>query len=135
MNAVCSWNEGCVRAFWKKGFVMLQIKESVGSVVAADTQSSIETLDRAVAQQSRMCASVIEAAHDSHLAIATTQPLLEALSASVRGLVESRANLAKAVREVAVIQAKSNLRETGFGCPNGWEPRFSTASAPSEAVG
>jgi hypothetical protein len=103
----------------RKGEVMFQIKQAVGNVVATDTQSSIETLDRAVAQQSRMCASVIEAAHDSHLAIATTQPLLEALSASVRGLVESRANLAKAVREVAVIQAKSNLRETAFGCPNG----------------
>jgi hypothetical protein len=92
---------------------MLQIKHAVGSVVAADTQSSIEMLDRAVAQQSRMCASVIEAAHDSHLAIATTQPLLE-----------SRAYLAKAVREVAAIQAKSNLRETGFGCPNGLYPKF-----------
>ncbi len=117
---------------------MLQIKHAVGSVVAADTQSSIEALDRAVARQSRMCASVIEAAHDSHLAIATTQPLLDALSAGLRvcgsadlrGLVESRANLAKAVREVAVIQAKSNLRETGFGCPNGpampWNGALST---------
>jgi hypothetical protein len=111
---------------------MLQIKHAVGSVVAADTQSSIEALDRAVAQQSRMCASVIEAAHDSHLAIATTQPLLDALSASVRGLVESRANLAEAVRQVAVIQAKSNLRETGFGCPSGWSPR-AVASEPLSA--
>ena len=98
---------------------MFQIKQTVGSVVAADTQSSIEALDRAVAQQSRMCASVIEAAHDSHLAIATTQPLLDALSASVRGLVESRASLVEAVKQVAIIQAKSNLRETGFGCPSG----------------
>jgi hypothetical protein len=112
---------------------MLQIKHSVGSVVASDTQSSIEALDRAVAQQSRMCASVIEAAHDSHLAIATTQPLLDALSASVRGLVESRANLAKAVREVAVIQAKSNLRETGFGCPNGPALRLESATESESA--
>lgn len=112
-----------------KGEAMHKIKHSVGSVVAADTQSSIEALDRAVAQQSRMCASVIEAAHDSHLAIATTQPLLDALSASVRGLVESRANLAAAVREVAIIQAKSNLHETAFGCPSGWSPR-AVASEP-----
>jgi hypothetical protein len=99
---------------------MHQIKHAVGSVVASDTQSSIVALDRAVAQQSRMCASVIEAAHDSNLAIATTQPLLDALSASVRGLVESRANLAEAAKQIALIQARSNLRETGFGCPNGW---------------
>ncbi len=103
---------------------MLQIKHAVGCVVAADTQSSIEALDRAVAQQSRMCASVVEAAHDSHLTIATTKPLLDALSASVRGLVESRANLAEAVRQVAVIQARSNLSETGFGCPNGWAKKL-----------
>lgn len=116
----------------RTGIIMLNIKQSVGSVVAADTQSSIETLDRAVAQQSRMCASIIEAAHDSHLSIATTQPLLDALTTGLRGLVESRANLAKAVREVAVIQAKSNLRATGFGCPNGLEPMKGSATAPSE---
>jgi hypothetical protein len=98
---------------------MHDIKLAVGNVVASDTQASIEALDRAVAQQSRMCASIIEAAHDSHLAIATTQPLLDSLSTAMRGMVESRANLAKAVREVALIQAKSNLRETAFGCPNG----------------
>ena len=106
---------------------MLDIKQAVGAVVAADTQSSITALDQAVAQQSRMCASVIEAAHDSHLAIATTQPLLDALTSGLRGLIESRANLAKAAREIAIIQAKSNLRETGFGCPNGWEPKGALA--------
>ena len=51
--------------------------------------------------------------------LGTTQPLLDALSASVRGLVESRASLVEAVKQVAIIQAKSNLRETGFGCPSG----------------
>lgn len=102
---------------------MHNIKESVGAVVAADTQSSITALDQAVAQQSRMCASIIEAAHDSHLAIATTQSLLDALTTGLRGLVESRAHLAQAAREVAVIQARSNLRETSFGCPSGLAPR------------
>jgi hypothetical protein len=99
--------------------IMLDIKHNVGSVVAADTQSAIETLDRALAQQSRMCASIIEAAHDSNLSIGTTQPLLDAISNGLRSLVESRAHLTKAARHVAVIQGKSNLRETSFGCPNG----------------
>ena len=112
---------------------MLDIKQSVGAVVAADTQSSIVALDQAVAQQSRMCASVIEAAHDSNLSIATTQPLLDALTTGLRGLVESRAHLAKAAREVAVIQAKSNLRETSFGCPNGWQPRALSRSLDKSA--
>ena len=103
-------------------FAMLDIKQSVGAVIAADTQASILALDQAIAQQSRMCASAIEAAHDANLSIATTQPLLEALTTGLLGLAEGRAHLAKAAREIAVIQSKSNLRETSFGCPNGWIP-------------
>ena len=99
---------------------MLDIKQAVGGVIAADTQASILALDQALAYQSRMCASVVEAAHDSNLSIATTQPLLEALTESMQGLSASRAHLAKAAREIALIQAKSNLRETSFGCPSGW---------------
>ena len=113
---------------------MLQIKQSVGNVVAMDTQASIDALDRAVAQQSRMCASIIEASHDSHLAIATTQPLLDALTLGLRGLVESRSNLSKAVREVAVLQAKSNLRETAFGCPNGLATGRLTVTETAETI-
>ena len=112
---------------------MLQIKEAVGSVVAADTQATIIALDRAVAQQSRMCASIIEAAHDSNVAIASTQPLLDALTVGLRGLVESRSNLVKAVREAATLQANSNLRETSFGCPNG-PATSSTTDRPQAAV-
>jgi hypothetical protein len=110
-----------------KDFHMHEIKHAVGAVVAADTQASITALDHAVAQQSRMCASIIEAAHDSNLAIATTQPLLDAMATGLRGLVDSRASLAKAAREVARIQGRSTLRETSFGCPNGPYPRPSAS--------
>jgi hypothetical protein len=99
---------------------MLNIKEAVGAVVAEDTQSSITALDNALAQQSRMCASIIDAAQDSNLPIATTQTALDELTTGLRAMVESRAHLAKATRELALMQAKSNLRETGFGCPSGW---------------
>lgn len=102
---------------------MLEIKKSVGSVVAADTKASIGALDQAVAQQARMCASLVEASQESDIAIAVGQPVLESLTASLRGLVESRAHLAKATREIAMIQSKSTLRETAFGCPSGLAPR------------
>jgi hypothetical protein len=117
-----------------KDFHMHEIKHAVGAVVAADTQASITALDQAVAQQSRMCASIIEAAHDSNLAIATTQPLLDAMATGLRGLVDSRASLAKAAREVARIQGRSTLRETSFGCPNGLAPwKLSALDEASDA--
>jgi hypothetical protein len=115
---------------------MLDIKQSVGSVVAADTQASIEALDGALAQQARMCASLVEGSHASHLPIATCQPALEAISAALNKLVEGRAHLAKATRDIAFIQAKSNLRETAFGCPNGPSPiiKPSATAEPFDVV-
>jgi hypothetical protein len=69
-----------------------------------------------------LCSSTVEAARDSKLPIATTQHLIESLSVGLQELIQSRAQLAKAVRDINFIQMKSNLRETGFGCPNGWAP-------------
>jgi hypothetical protein len=98
---------------------MLTIKKSVGNVVASDTQETVALLDRSVAQQSRMCASVIEASHDSDLPMSATQPMLEALTDGLADLISGRAKLGKAVRALAALQANSTLRETSFGCPNG----------------
>lgn len=101
---------------------MHNIKYQVGKVVAADTQASIEALDTAVLMQTRLCASTIEAAADSAMPVASTQGLLESLSASINGLVASRSKLVNAVRHINVIQGRSNLRESSFGCPNGVHP-------------
>lgn len=103
-------------------YIVHNIKQRVGQVVAADTQASIEALDAAVLMQTRLCASTIEAAADSQMPIAATQSLLESISAGIDGLVQSRSKLAMAVKHINIIQARSNLRETGFGCPNGLPP-------------
>lgn len=110
---------------------MYNIKQSVGGVIAADAQASVAALDSAVLMQARLCASALEAAADSQLPIAATQGLLESLSSGINVLVQSRAELAKAVRHINLIQARSNLRETGFGCPNGWAP---TAGANHDPI-
>lgn len=109
---------------------MHNIKQRVGDVIAADTQASIEALDTAVLMQTRLCASTIEAATDSRLPIAATQSLLETLSSGMQVLVQGRAELAKTVRHINLIQARSNLRETSFGCPNGWAPTASVDHDP-----
>lgn len=97
------------------------IKEAVGSIVAADVQSSIAALDNAVVMQSRLCASVIEAAGESRLPVVATQKLLEAMSAGIRGLTMSRNDMVETVRELTRIKADSNLDAADFGCPGGLE--------------
>lgn len=100
---------------------MHEIKHAVGSVVASDTQASVAALDNALVTQSRMCASIVEAAADSRLPIAATQSLLENLAHGINGLATSRGNMVVAVRELTRIQARSNLETTSFGCPGGLE--------------
>lgn len=107
---------------------MHHIRKNAGEVVAADTQSSVSALDTAFIMQARLCATVIEAAAESKMPIAATQKLLDSITAGMRGLVASRAEVASAVREINVIQAKSNLRETAWGCPNGLAPTGSASN-------
>lgn len=98
---------------------MHKIKESTGAVVAQDTAASISALDAAFVMQARLCATVIEAASESKLPVAATQKLLDSITAGMRGLVASREEVVTAVREINLIQAKSSLRVTSYGCPDG----------------
>jgi septation ring formation regulator EzrA len=98
---------------------MLTIKQAVGNVVASDTQETVRALDKTIANQTRMIASVIDAAQDSHLPLVATQAMLEELATGLNEIVSGRARLGAAVKEMAQIQSRSNLRETSFVCPNG----------------
>jgi hypothetical protein len=100
---------------------MYNIGEGVGSVVAADTQTSVRSLDLAVVSQARMFATVVEAASAAQLPMIAIQALLDSLTTGMRNLVASRSDLAAAVRELNVIRAQSTVRETNFGCPVGPE--------------
>ncbi len=98
---------------------MHAIKQSTGNVVADETQSSVKALDAAALSQARFAATLIEAAADSDLPMATTQKLMSAVANAFQNTINSRAELAVAVREIALIQSRSNLKEVGFGCPGG----------------
>lgn len=98
----------------------MQISEAIGSVIASDTQTTIQSVDMAVAQQSKMCADFAEACIESKVPMLPTQAVFDAMGKSLMGLIESRAHLATATRELTRIQSKSNLRVTNFGCPDGW---------------
>jgi hypothetical protein len=98
----------------------MNINKSVASIIASDTQTTIRSVDMALAQQGRMCADFADACLESDVTISSTQPVMEALGKSLAGLIESRGHLNSATRELTRIQRSSNLRETSFGCPKGW---------------
>ena len=98
---------------------MLKINQTSGAVVAAETQTLAAAIDSAMLAQARLCASIIETASESKLPVVATQKLLQSLAANMNGMVASRADFATAVRELNVIQARSNLKAEALGCPNG----------------
>lgn len=99
-----------------------EISAGVGTVVAAEAQTSVAALDTALAAQGKLLASIVEAAALSKLPMATTQKLLASVACGMNALVASRSELASAVREMSQIQGISTLRETSFGCPEGLAP-------------
>ena len=99
---------------------MHNIEAAAGGVVAADTQKSVEAVDQAVLNLANLCASIVEVSKASRLPISTAQRALASTGASLTSLIATRAEMSDATRELTAIQRKSNLRETGFGCPGGF---------------
>lgn len=112
---------------------MYNISEKLGHVVAADTQSAVGSLNEAIVNHSRLCATIVEASIAANLPIGAVQGSLVAVSDGLQSLVANRAGVAVALRELTDIQRKSNLKEVGFGCPTGPHVDFFTsASAETE---
>ena len=109
---------------------MHQINPSSGKVIAADTQGSVHAIDHAVLSYSRLCASVIEVSGASKLPISAGQPALAKIAAGLAALIEGRAQIAEATRDLLKVQGASTLREMGFECPNG----LPTSKADVEAA-
>ncbi|KTE16358.1 hypothetical protein ATE76_01390 [Sphingopyxis sp. H093] len=112
---------------WRR-HVMHKIEQGVGSVVAADTRTTMASVDATYLAQARMAASIVEAATASDLPAGATQELLEAVTDSMTQVVAGRTKLIKALSQLQQIQSKSNLREVGFGCPGGLPSQASLAA-------
>lgn len=108
---------------------MHQIKHTSGAVVAAEAQASVAAIDAAVLTQARLCASVIEAANESNVPVAVAQKLLQSMTAGMSGLVASRMDIVNTVRELTLIQKKSSLKTTSFGCPDVVDPSQASLDA------
>ena len=112
---------------------MHHINPSSGEVIAADTQGSVRAIDQAVLSYSRLCASVIEVSGASRLPVTTGQPALTRIAAGLAALIEGRAQIAEATRDLRKVQGASTLKEVAFECPDGLPPLHGKASEPVSA--
>lgn len=109
---------------------MHKVNKASGAVIASDTQASVAALDQAVLTQARLCASILETVGEAQLPMAATQKLLQSVAAGMSGLVASRTDMLCTVRTLNVLQMKSNLKETSFGCPDEYIPTGVNISEP-----
>ena len=99
---------------------MHSIDEAAGQVVATDTQSSVDAVDKAVMSLAHLCASIVEVSKASSLPISTVQPALAHAAGGLARLVDSREDMSRAVGELVAVQKESTLRTVSFGCPGGF---------------
>lgn len=97
---------------------MLNIAETSGMVVAADTRATIRAIDQALIEETRLCSSIVEASALASMPMAQSQKLLESMARSFEHLVASRADMLSVVRQLAVIKSRSNLDSIDYGCPD-----------------
>ncbi len=102
---------------------MHRIDKAAGQIIAADTQSSVGAIDKALMSNALLCASIVEVNGAANLPVTTSQSALESMAEGLTNLIQSRGNIADATRELLKIQKASSLRETSFGCPNGLPPK------------
>jgi hypothetical protein len=109
---------------------MHSIKQSSAAVVASDTQDAGAAFDNALLAQARLCASFVEANSEVKLPMATSQRILQSMTDGMSGLVASRDHMTSVVRQLNLVQARSNLQTVSFGCPAGLpSPKFFGADA------
>ena len=98
---------------------MHRIEMAAGQVIASDTANSVDAVDAAVVALSRLCASIVEVSKASNLPVGTAQDALANTGEGLSRIIASRSNVSAATKELTLIQRRSTLRETGFGCPTG----------------
>lgn len=97
---------------------MIEFKHGGGAVVAADARSAMASVDEALLNGARMCASFLEASQGSSLPAGQSQRVIRSITAGMKSVVDARASMVSAIRELRVIQGRSNFAEEAYGCPD-----------------
>jgi hypothetical protein len=109
---------------------MIELKQGAGLVVAGDVQNAFSAVDDAILNSARMCVSVIEATQGANVPAQQTQILLRAITAGMSAVVEGRAEIVNALKQMISIKDQSNLAPVSYGCPDGWSTSAASVNAP-----
>lgn len=113
---------------------MIELKPGAGLVVTGDVRNAFASVDDALLNNARMYVSVLEAAQGANIPVQQTQKLLASLTRGMALVVDGRAEIVGALKEMIAIKDRSNLAPVSYGCPVGWEELKAAASTQAEQI-
>jgi hypothetical protein len=112
---------------------MLNFRPGAGAVVATDTKNAVAAVDDALLNSARLIASVIEATQGSNLPVGESQRLLVSMTSGLQSVLNGRADMVTAIRQLTDIKGRSNFAPLDLGCPGGPpSARFDEATLAAE---
>lgn len=113
---------------------MLNFRPGAGAVVAADTKNAVAAVDDALLNSARLIASFIEATQGSNLPVGESQKLLVSMTSGLQSVLNGRADMVAAIRQLTEIKGRSNFAPLDYGCPGGWSASSNGVAFTAEAV-
>jgi hypothetical protein len=110
---------------------MINVKESTGKILAADTSRACYSIDSALLDSTALITSIVEGGREIQAPMNVVQMVLTSASEAVTDFVSGRAKLTKMVGDLTRIQGKTTLKEVSFGCPRGMQ-RSAESAVKSE---
>ena len=96
---------------------MITIDPNDAAAVARDTQSTFRQMDDALRSAATLTISFLNAVSDSGVTAKESQRILSVFHKSQGDLVAARGGMTDATAMMTGIQRRTNIAETGFGCP------------------
>ncbi|MBB3878477.1 hypothetical protein [Sphingomonas pseudosanguinis] len=96
---------------------MVTLDPNDAAAVARDTQSAFRQLDDALRSTATLTISFLNAVADAGVTAKESQRILSVFHKSQGDIVAARGGMTAATAMLTGIQRRSNIAETGFGCP------------------
>lgn len=111
---------------------MHKFDKGAALVIAGDLRSTFGSVDDAIVNGTRLFGSIVETARASHLNATESQRLYTMVAAGLSSVVQGRAEIVDAMKQMTVLKRNSNLETVDIGCDNPLKT-FTSASLAPEA--
>jgi hypothetical protein len=113
---------------------MLNIQDSIGQLIATETQGALRAIDDAILTKLRLCTTLVEAFDATNLPVGPSQKLLQSIANGLNHIVAGRGEMAHTVKTLTAIKSGSSLKEMSYNCPGNAQPLLAAQEAEQSTI-